>query len=234
MKSDDYQFNTQIEEYYLEEEYDKFDPPSSGTWWGPYFWPVRGHLSASTERSRSIKDLYSTFLTTNIVPQDKKGNGSVWSSFETHLQTNFKELQHKIYVVSGVYGTGGGQSNPNIFQEFQAQTNPEEKIAVPDKLWKVVMGFYKGSTSEYPDYAYGVLVPNNALDVLEIEYNNKGKPRKVTSKKWSDFRYTIKELETILNRDLEDSGESFEYDFLSNITDPQIKKNLKEKGQSFV
>jgi DNA/RNA endonuclease G (NUC1) len=230
----DYNFQSQIEKlkFYTKDDYNHFevpdrpDPPGSLPSWKPYFWPVRGHLSPSKDRSRSLKDLYSTFLTTNIVPQDEKGNGGVWRRWEKHLQEQVKNFQHKIYVMSGVLGTGGGDKDYNDFSQFNAQTNPKEKIAVPRKLWKVAMGFNKNSTSEYPDYAYAVIVPNNALELFKVEeYYKNGKPKKVTAKKWTDFKQTINTLEAALNKDVKDSG--FRYDFLSNVKDPQIKERLK-------
>jgi DNA/RNA endonuclease G (NUC1) len=223
----DYNFDAEVEKYYSDDEYKHFEVPERdfSPPLKPYFWPVRGHLSPSKDRSRSIKDLYSTFLTTNIVPQDLKGNSGVWREWEKHLQEKVKNFQHKIYVISGVLGTGGDGKDYNDFSQFNAQTNKDEKIAVPSKLWKVVMGFNKNSTSEYPDYAYATIVPNNALDLLNVEYNNKGKPKKVTPKKWTDFKKTINVLELALNKDLKDSD--FRYDFLSNVKDPQIKERLK-------
>ena len=233
VKQDDYKFATQVEKYYSVDDYREFVKKRKA-----FFLPERGHLSSSKERSRSAKDLYATFLTTNIFPQDQKLNRGMWSQLEAHLRTRTEEFQHQIHVISGVKGTGGDEKNWNIFKEFEAATNskettPEEgkeveKIQVPDRFWKVIMGFNKGSTSEYPDYAYAVHIPNNTRETHDIDYGRV--PATGQAKSWSNFKISIEQLELTLNNDLKKSGETFSYDFLSNITDPDIKKNLKKYG----
>jgi DNA/RNA endonuclease G (NUC1) len=106
----DYNFDSQIN-YEKKGEYDLFNLEKPAI-----FWPVRGHMSASNDRNRSIKDMYASFLTTNIVPQDAKGNGGAWSSLEDKLQklARLKNEQgqptpYKFYISSGVYGAGGGE-----------------------------------------------------------------------------------------------------------------------------
>jgi hypothetical protein len=62
---------------------------------------------------------------------------------------------------------------------------------------------------------YAVDIPNNGYDTRE--------------KKWEDYRITIAELERRLN--VEKNSNAFEYNFLSEITDPQIRENLKKYGR---
>ncbi|MGB3514237.1 MAG: hypothetical protein WBA93_34505 [Microcoleaceae cyanobacterium] len=61
------------------------------------------------------------------------------------------------------------------------------------------MGFNKGSTSEYPDYAYAVYIPNNTFETHDINYGKV--PATGKAKSLTDLKKSIEQLEQILNND---------------------------------
>lgn len=178
----------------------------------------RGHLSPSADRSRSLKDLYATNLTTNIVPQHARVNQSsrLWLGLEDRLRNEVAEYGRSFYIIAGGRGTNG------YLKQFSAQGDSNQNIHVPERTWKVVLGFNAPNVraentldTRYPDSVYAVDIPNNGYDTRE--------------KKWEDYRITIAELERRLN--VEKNSNAFEYNFLSEITDPQIRENLKKYGR---
>jgi DNA/RNA endonuclease G (NUC1) len=186
-----------------------------------YFKINRGHLSPSADRSRSLKDLYATNLTTNIVPHDAKVNQSLklWGGLENNLRDRVKQFGPSFYIIAGGRGTN------EYLEEFSAQGDSNQKIHVPDRTWKVVLGFNAPHLRQpehtldtrYPDFVYAVDIPNNSIDTRD--------------KKWDDYRITIEELERRLN--VEKNSNAFEYNFLSEITDPRIRENLKKYGRQY-
>jgi DNA/RNA endonuclease G (NUC1) len=186
-----------------------------------YFKLNRGHLSASADRSRSLKDLFATNLTTNIVPQDAKVNQSskLWLGLENELRNKVDQFGQSFYIIAGGRGTNEYLSN------FPAQGDSNQKIHVPKQTWKVVLGFNAPNSrlpgytldTRYPDSVYAVDIPNNGFDT--------------PGKTWNDYRITIEELERRLN--VEKNSNAFEYNFLSEITDTRIRENLKKYGTQY-
>ncbi|MCC3426568.1 MAG: DNA/RNA non-specific endonuclease [Microcoleus sp. PH2017_01_SCD_O_A] len=254
----DYEFDSQID-YTKRDDYEPFKLEKPAI-----FWPVRGHMSASNDRNRSTKDMYASFLTTNIVPQDSKGNEGAWRGLEKKLQdlARLKNEQkqptpYKFYISSGVYGAGGGEltkystpptvtvlnergrvveaplkDNPNSFKNFKT-ADGTRTITVPSALWKVVLGFKPNSTSDKPDYYFAFWMPNNSYEIQKsLDYTTKDAKGNIIVKNntlgWEERLIPIGKLEERLNADLEKSGDSFRYDFLSQIKDPNSKDKMKK------
>lgn len=257
---DDYNFVSQIELLYNLNDYNQFDIEKPAL-----FWPVLGHMSASNDRNRSKKDMFATFLTTNIVPQDAKGNGGAWKTLEQRLQNlaRLKDEQkqpvpYKFYIYSGVYSAGGGKieqytppptvkvldsrgrvieappltNNPNSLEKFLT-ADGNNTITAPSALWKVVLGFKPYSTSDIPDYYFALWMPNNSYEIQNsLDYTLQDVDGNIIVRndalKWDELLIPINKLQLRLNADLQRTGSSFRYDFLSNINDPNTKKRLME------
>jgi hypothetical protein len=52
----------------------------------------RGHLAPAADRSRTAKDLFATFLTTNLLPQQSSNNQGVWETIEDKIRNVIKKL----------------------------------------------------------------------------------------------------------------------------------------------
>ena len=123
----------------------------------------------------------ATNLTTNIVPQDAKVNQSpkLWGGLEDNLRNRVEQFGQSFYIIAGGRGTNG------YLKPFPAQGDSNQKIHVPDRTWKVVLGFNAPNSrvpehtldTRYPDFVYAVDIPNNSIDTRE--------------KKWDDYRITI-------------------------------------------
>ncbi|NEQ98497.1 MAG: hypothetical protein F6K30_17550 [Cyanothece sp. SIO2G6] len=96
---------------------------------------VRGHMTASAERNRSPKDLQSTFIMTNALPQESGNNSlnTAWNNLErfTYEQAlNGRDL----YITSGSVGSQG------VLQpiEENGSSKPYD-ITIPEFTWKNVL-----------------------------------------------------------------------------------------------
>jgi PKD repeat protein/DNA/RNA endonuclease G (NUC1) len=265
LKNDDYNFETQLEQKYSFDQYRSFNWSDKA-----FFWSDRGHLAASADRQRSVKDNLATFLTTNILPQDSKQNSGIWGAQEEILQ-DLAEAGYRFNIIAGGYGQGGGDveygplptdeppredrgvkgvtpilrgnPNPNQFATFDAATNNLEKIQVPDALWKVVLGFKPGNTSDVPDYHFAWWVPNNSYSISQLldytqpvdyrtdEEKQQGRPPLLgpshtnRATRDSGFVVSIEALEGRLNRGLQQNEQ---FDFLRNVSNEQLKKDIRE------
>jgi endonuclease G len=73
----------------------------------------RGHLCPHSDRVSSKEASYSTFLTTNIVPQTADLNQKAWNSLEIYARDLVKKKENRrLYVVAGPAGQGGGPKEP--------------------------------------------------------------------------------------------------------------------------
>lgn len=67
----------------------------------------RGHMVPYADRTRTFKDEYATFMTTNMVPQHRNNNtiNSAWQKFESYLhETLVQNKNRELYVIAGGYG----------------------------------------------------------------------------------------------------------------------------------
>jgi DNA/RNA endonuclease G (NUC1) len=99
---------------------------------------VRGHMAASSDRNRELKDMRATFLLSNILPQHAQNNNSqsAWAKFEQYLSGTLvgndaknQPGQNKyLYITAGGYGSLGTIPPGYI-----------DRINIPEFTWKVVL-----------------------------------------------------------------------------------------------
>lgn len=86
----------------------------------------RGHLTPAADRDNNPKNISATFLLTNIVPQAPDNNQGPWAQLENYSR-GLAEQGRELYVVAGGYGSQRSIGKGNV------------KIAVPDRVWKVIV-----------------------------------------------------------------------------------------------
>lgn len=106
----------------------------------------RGHMVRSEERTKTIEDNKSTFILTNILPQQPDLNQGLWLDFEYYLENLCKSQNIDLYVYAG-----------GVFHT-DSTLKSEGKVAVPDSCYKVV--FICGSGSIVPYDTIAVMMPN--------------------------------------------------------------------------
>ncbi|MCU0325547.1 MAG: DNA/RNA non-specific endonuclease [Spirosomaceae bacterium] len=149
----------------------------------------RGHLCPSDDRDGSFEDNNATFLMTNIVPQSPNNNRGLWADLEAYCR-KVAEAGNELYIVAGVYGTGGSGSNGG-----RTKTLAKGKITVPESLWKVVVILPIGSND--------ISRINETTRVIAVNIPNK---QSVDGTKWGEYRLSVDDLEDLTG-----------YDFLSNV-----------------
>ncbi|MBD1210700.1 MAG: DNA/RNA non-specific endonuclease [Ignavibacteria bacterium] len=111
----------------------------------------RGHLVRSEERTRNDEDNRSTFLMTNIIPQAPELNRLGWLRFEEECERLCKQGNKELYVISGgVFKSGATINN---------------KVAIPDSCWKIVVVLERGQTLSNitaTTQVLAVMMPNTA------------------------------------------------------------------------
>lgn len=147
----------------------------------------RGHLCPSDDRDGSTEDNQATFLLSNIIPQTPNNNRIVWANLEDYCRKVMAE-GNELYIVAGVYGTGGSGSNGGITKSF------DSKITVPESIWKVIVILPIGTND--------VNRINSTTRVIAVNVPNK---QSVTNK-WEDYRVSIDDIEDLTG-----------YNFLSNV-----------------
>jgi DNA/RNA endonuclease G (NUC1)/PKD repeat protein len=128
----------------------------------------RGHLTAFRDRDRNAKDAISTFLTTNLIPQNTSNNtlNSAWANFEGYLENTLVSEGKKVYIIAGGYYKPNQNrlvvnntivdsnsdfvldsnnriktGTPNDLgpgESLSGRTNPKQ-ISVPDFTWKIAV-----------------------------------------------------------------------------------------------
>ncbi|WP_339374335.1 DNA/RNA non-specific endonuclease [Oscillatoria nigro-viridis] len=166
----------------------------------------RGHLAPVADRNRTAKDLYATFLTTNLVPQESSNNQGIWETIEGQIRgvinsPNSSGLE--TYMFAGGYGYYDNPSQRPYTGNSQ-NSNLDPLIQFPVGLWKVVMT--KDKNTELPQYAhYGIYLGNDARSGYQKQSSHN--------------------LGNLLNGDLPDI--SPQYQFLSNLPESLGKERIK-------
>ena len=104
-----------------------YQPNLTGAYRGGY---SRGHQIPSADRRSSRADNASTFYYSNMVPQNQRHNGGIWSRLEGDVRTLAGGVD-TLYVVTGV-----GFNSTN-YQYTQDQSNVD--CPIPDYFYKVVV-----------------------------------------------------------------------------------------------
>ena len=93
----------------------------------------KGHMAPAGDAS-SIKEMYETFLMTNMTPQKPLLNRMAWRMLEEHTRTLLSKSKSDMYVVNiAVYNTGSGIRMNGI--------------PVPSGYWKIIN--VDGTTTYY-------------------------------------------------------------------------------------
>ncbi len=110
----------------------------------------RGHLVRSEERTKTIEDNKSTFILSNIIPQTPDLNRGIWLKLENYCkQLCFLENKQLFIIAGGKY--------------FKKPNKINNKIAIPDSCWKVVLILDKGKEAKDIDTSakiIAVMMPN--------------------------------------------------------------------------
>ena len=104
-----------------------YQPNLTGAYRGGY---SRGHQIPSADRLSSRADNASTFYYSNMVPQNQRHNGGIWSRLEGDVRSLAGGVD-TLYVVTGV-----GFNSTN-YQYTQDQSNVD--CPIPDYFYKVVV-----------------------------------------------------------------------------------------------
>ena len=133
----------------------------------------RGHMCPSGERTSSKEANSSTFLMTNMVPQNQTNNGGPWGGLET-AERNFATGGKECYIICGPAGNNGKISSG---------------VQIPNSVWKIVLVLDKGNN----DLAR---INENTTVIAVNMQNDSG-----CTGKWQDYIVTVNELETLTGYD---------------------------------
>jgi endonuclease G len=136
----------------------------------------RGHNCPSADRSSTITDNSATFLMSNMIPQAPNNNQQTWANLEDYSRS-LVTAGNEVYVIMGSYGSGGTGSNG------YATTISSGKIAVPNRIWKVL-----------------VILPNGTNDVSRVTTSTRviavNTPNDNTvSSTWGSYRTSVDAIE---------------------------------------
>ena len=112
---------------------------------------TRGHQLPSADRLKTVAANASTFVPTNMTPQDYDFNAGIWASLEGQVR-NYSSKSDTLYVVTGA-----------LFDDSTLYTgsNTGFRVKVPTHYFKALL--YKGSSSYATDgyMAAGFLLPHD-------------------------------------------------------------------------
>ncbi|MEG5083007.1 DNA/RNA non-specific endonuclease, partial [Microcoleus sp. AT8-B4] len=148
----------------------------------------RGHMTAREHRNRTQKDQFATFLTTNLLPQERSSNRTgAWRQLERFSRQVAQRRGWELYNIAGGYDSINDALPPE---------NPLnlENINVPEYTWKVIMFVEPGQgiadiTVNTPVIA--VTMPNGIAN-----------PPDIIPPRWQDQITTVREVEELTGLDL--------------------------------
>lgn len=136
----------------------------------------RGHNCPSADRTGSSAMNLSTFLMSNIIPQAPNNNQGIWANLEEYCR-NFVRDGNELYIIMGSYGKGGVGANGYV------QTIDNDRVTVPNRIWKVVLGIKKGN-NDFSRINKGALII-----AIDVPNSNKVHPD------WRKYLTTIDKIE---------------------------------------
>ena len=152
----------------------------------------RGHMTQSFNRTATLPDNASTYLTTNIVPQAAANNGGPWLDFENYT-TDRALAGAEVYLIAG------GEYGPNPLT-----LKGEGKVQVPDYTWKVAVFLGR-------DQGLADVTSLADLEVIAIRTPNRIEPGvpgsvvdELRSNDWRNYQVTVDEIEAAIGYDLLD------------------------------
>ncbi len=149
----------------------------------------RGHMTPSADRTNSVASNSATFLMTNMIPQAPDNNQGVWASLETYERDLVVNQGKELYIISGVYGSGGTGSAGS------KTTIDSGRIAVPARTWKIIVVVTPGT---------GLSGVNTSTRVIAVDIPN---TQGVRTADWRNYRVSVDSLESKTG-----------YDFLSQVS----------------
>jgi len=158
----------------------------------------RGHYCPSGDRTASEADNSATFLMTNMVPQAPTNNQQTWNNLESYCRALVNQ-GNELYIVMGSYGTGGTGNNGT------ATTIAGGKVAVPNRIWKVIVVLPQGS-----DDVNRVSTSTRVIAVNTPNTNS-------VSASWGNYRTSVDEIEAATG-----------YDILSKVV-PAVQNVIEAK-----
>ena len=170
----------------------------------------RGHMTASSDRNRNAKDILSTYLMTNILPQHSENNSdsfrSAWYKFEKYLQNDLVKSQNKeLYVIAGGWSLVDPPDVPSPYDLDVLIPNPlkypDISILVPAATWKVVLILEQGQsiadiTASTPIIA--LVTPN---DTRPRDNDPNVPPLTDIWRDWTSWRVSVDEVENLTGLD---------------------------------
>ena len=196
-----------------------------------------GHVAASADRTRSVKDNSATFVMTNMMPQQARNNFPLWAGLEDFGRKLVIEKNKELYIYAGGYGTWSDPrpvapidpkkpvdpnttTNKNILKTKANDGKP--LVTVPQRVWKVIVVLEDGQKIE--DI-------NENTPIIVFDAPNAVPPKGTTSTfaKWFELPgslISINDLEDKLNQDAKDRNLGITYNFLNQpeISDEDRKK----------
>lgn len=144
----------------------------------------RGHNCPSADRTSSVPANSSTFLMTNMIPQAPKFNQGPWAALEDFVRDNLVGTSNEAYILMGNYGNGGYGSNG------EASSIANGNVAVPRKVWKVVLILPKANNDLSRINRYSTVL---AVDMPNDNrlYSTSGAGREA----WRDYSTTVDRIE---------------------------------------
>ncbi len=125
----------------------------------------RGHMTPVADRDRTTKDVYSTFLTSNMLPQHEGNNeqGSAWAALERYSRRQLVEKNNReLYIIAGGFDYSpaippGHSDLREIHNKISTNTegrvvldpngtltpNPKT-IGIPNYTWKIIVPLEPG------------------------------------------------------------------------------------------
>jgi DNA/RNA endonuclease G (NUC1) len=115
----------------------------------------RGHLAPAETFSRSVEAIASTFLFSNMVPQNQQCNGGVWSRLERGVR-NMVHDRGRTWVVTGA--TFLSETGTPMSPRTWIGMNYTSRVAVPTHLYTALLVESHDGGCD----AWAVLIPNAA------------------------------------------------------------------------
>jgi DNA/RNA endonuclease G (NUC1) len=164
---------------------------------------TKGHLTAASDRTRSKKDYFSTFILSNINPQLSYMNSEPWEEFETYLKEQQAKKGKDVHIITGSYG--------------EQKRISSKEIRVPAYFWKVAL------ILKQPGFNLSEIQAKDIENVIAVRMSNKrfevGQTPVVFN--WKERTETIEFIEAETNLNL--------FGQLPN----QLAKELKEYKVAF-
>jgi DNA/RNA endonuclease G (NUC1) len=151
-----------------------------------------GHLTTSSHRTRSNKDIRATFLRTNDIPQHSDNNrffsgeapqNSAWLEFENYLKSLVEDGSKELYIIAGVHGSN---PDPVRFSRYIDPNDPTqltdptlltgEGVTIPGWTWRIALVLDETGQSpndvEANAKTYAILTPNTTEPENNAPYDN--------------------------------------------------------------